>query len=468
MNTKQPTKLRATAIAGGVLAVALAAAQGVASAQQSGQSASSQATSGQQQSGQMQAGQSQSGQQQQSQYRAVRANELIGMQVTNAQGANLGEINDLVVNVNTGAVRYAILSFNPEILTQETLFAVPLSELRMDRRREAVIYQNMDKERLAVAAIRRTQWGEPGVMRDQEAWNRIDKAYNIQQPTETASAMRVSDLLDRDLVSRAGEDIGEIESIVINMANQQVHYVVVDFDPGWLTASRRVAMPLSNFELARNGEDLIANVDRNQARRMQALDENWFANMNEPSYVAEVDRYVVTVVTTAGQPGQQSGGTQAMGAGGSPQFSQLDRNGDNRLDRSEVQSAQSIRDNWSQVDRDSDGWISQQEFQRHQQEQQQSQSGSSGQQSASSSGQQSSGQQEQGSTERMGAGGTPQFDQLDRDSNDRLDRSEVMSAPQIAENWNRVDADGDGWISKQEFQNRPQQQQQQSSGQQQR
>ena len=45
-----------------------------------------------------------------SNYRGFRASELIGKEVKNPQGEQLGEIEDLVVHMTTGDVRYAILS----------------------------------------------------------------------------------------------------------------------------------------------------------------------------------------------------------------------------------------------------------------------------------------------------------------------------------------------------------------------
>lgn len=455
------SKFTLNALASGIVALSLATATSHVAAQseQSGQA-------GQQQSGQQsqqmraqgsQAQQKQQ-QQQQSRYRAVRANELIGMEVTNAQGRTLGSIEDLVVNVESGDVRYAVMSFDPGILTDETLFAVPLNQLRMGAGADRLVYENMDRERLAVAAIRRSEWADRTNIaeRDRETMARMDKAYGIQQPMGTARAMRVSELLDRDLVSATGDEVGEIESVVINMNNQKVHYLVVDFDPGWLSPERKVAVPLNAVTLAQNEDELLLNMDRAQARRMQPLEDDWFANMNEPSYVAETERYLVTAVLVPADATGATGATGAMGAGGNQQFSQLDRDKNDQLDRSEVQSAQQIRENWTQADRDNNGWITQQEFQRFQQQNQSAGAGQSG------GGQQASGGSGQsgGGASQMGAGGN-QFNQLDRDDNQWLDRSEVESAANIRDNWKQFDADNDGRIGLQEFQQGQRQQGQQ-------
>src|SRR4051812_34583815 len=43
--------------------------------------------------------------------REMRASELIGKEVRNTQGENLGEIKDLIVDVNNSRIHYAVLSF---------------------------------------------------------------------------------------------------------------------------------------------------------------------------------------------------------------------------------------------------------------------------------------------------------------------------------------------------------------------
>ena len=75
------------------------------------------------------------------QYRGMRAGEVIGKEVRNPQGTNIGRIRDMVVDMNTGQIRYTMLEFDPGILQGERLFAVPTDKLRLGsdwRRRSGV------------------------------------------------------------------------------------------------------------------------------------------------------------------------------------------------------------------------------------------------------------------------------------------------------------------------------------------
>ena len=113
---------------------------------------------------------------------------MIGKEVRNPQGKNIGRIRDMVVDMNIGHVRYAQLEFDPGNLRGERLFAVPT---HLDR-----------------------AW------RDTDCLSRMDKAWGVMQPSDKARAYRVSDLLGMDVNSRSGEEIGEVEELVIDMASR--------------------------------------------------------------------------------------------------------------------------------------------------------------------------------------------------------------------------------------------------------
>jgi sporulation protein YlmC with PRC-barrel domain len=62
--------------------------------------------------------------------RPWRASETIGLRVENAQGQNLGKIEDLVFNPENGHIRYAVLSFGGVVGIGEKWFAIPWNHFR--------------------------------------------------------------------------------------------------------------------------------------------------------------------------------------------------------------------------------------------------------------------------------------------------------------------------------------------------
>src|SRR5947199_108532 len=58
--------------------------------------------------------------------RVLRTKEIYSDRVRNAAGEDLGKIEELVIDVNTGRVAYAVLSFGGVLKMGNKLFAIPL------------------------------------------------------------------------------------------------------------------------------------------------------------------------------------------------------------------------------------------------------------------------------------------------------------------------------------------------------
>lgn len=244
-------------------------------------------------------------------YRGLRASQVIGMSVRNSKGVNVGQIRDMIVDMNTGKVRYAMLAFDPGIFQGEKLFAVPTTELRMASDRDDMVY-DMNRERLERAAVERSAWDS--LWRSPDYLGNLDRAWGIRQPSEGMRAHRVSDLLGKDVNARSGEDIGEIEELVIDMANQRVHYAVLEFDPSWASPEQNYAFPLRAFNLTRDKDELVLDVDKATVRSMKSFTDDRYANLNDRVWVADVDRYLVLVVPTSSSSARAGGTSQSNDA----------------------------------------------------------------------------------------------------------------------------------------------------------
>lgn len=83
----------------------------------------------------------------------ARGSTVAGMTVKNEQDEELGTINDVMIDLGTGQIRYAALSFGGVLGIGNKLFAVPWHALKYrhasDKSRHFVL--DVDKERLKVA-----------------------------------------------------------------------------------------------------------------------------------------------------------------------------------------------------------------------------------------------------------------------------------------------------------------------------
>lgn len=63
--------------------------------------------------------------------KAYRSQNVIGMPVKNAEKDDLGSIEEIVVDIESGTIAYAVLSFNGFLGFVEKFFAIPWSEFTL-------------------------------------------------------------------------------------------------------------------------------------------------------------------------------------------------------------------------------------------------------------------------------------------------------------------------------------------------
>lgn len=97
------------------------------------------------------------------------AGTLTGNHVHNAQDDHIGEIVEIMLDMRTGTVAYAVMSFGGFLGMGDKLFAVPWSALILDTVNERFVL-NIDKERIATA---------PGF--DKDAWPDMSDAAWVNE-----------------------------------------------------------------------------------------------------------------------------------------------------------------------------------------------------------------------------------------------------------------------------------------------
>lgn len=127
---------------------------------------------------------------------ALRSTDIIGTQVRNSQGEKLGQIENLVLDLNSGQIRYAALSFGGFLGIGDKLFAVPWKSLEMrvesdrDNNRDGhrFFVLNVDKERLRTApGFSKDNW--PNMANPQWASD-VDKFYSERAAQRTEGETR--------------------------------------------------------------------------------------------------------------------------------------------------------------------------------------------------------------------------------------------------------------------------------------
>ncbi len=76
-----------------------------------------------------------------------RASKIIGTDVRSADGEEIGDIKEIVIDPRSGNVAYAVVSFGGVLGVGDKLFAVPWKALKLDNKDNSFVL-NVAKERL--------------------------------------------------------------------------------------------------------------------------------------------------------------------------------------------------------------------------------------------------------------------------------------------------------------------------------
>lgn len=106
------------------------------------------------------------------------ADTLLGNDVYNLKGEDIGDIKEIMLDMRDGRVAYAVLAFTAFLSMGEKLFAVPWSALTLDTEHKRFTL-NVDKDRLKDApGFDKSRWPN---MADQSWQKEIHTYYGTSQ-----------------------------------------------------------------------------------------------------------------------------------------------------------------------------------------------------------------------------------------------------------------------------------------------
>ena len=113
----------------------------------------------------------------------LAASTLAGDSVRNAAGEDLGKIDEIMIDIPSGRVAYAVLSFGGFLGMGDKLFAVPWSALKVDEDEKCFIL-NVDKQTIEKApGFDKNNWPD---MSDQTLGLELSAYYKVEPYWETS------------------------------------------------------------------------------------------------------------------------------------------------------------------------------------------------------------------------------------------------------------------------------------------
>jgi len=241
--------------------------------------------------------------------RDFRTADVIGLYVKNNKHEDLGKIDDLVIDMKTGEVRYAAIAYGGVAGIGSKLFAVPWQKLTFmfgepNKANSRHFMLDVSKEQFENSpGFDSSHW--PNVADPQ--WSAsVDKHYNFNRTTTTAAntdnrqqtvayetVFRASKIKGMEVRNDKNEHLGDIDDMVIDVSKGNVKYLALSYG-SWFTGGNKLfAVPLSSFTLTHDNNKtyFTVHVSQDSLKNAPGFEKSRWPDTADPNWAKGIDSY---------------------------------------------------------------------------------------------------------------------------------------------------------------------------------
>jgi sporulation protein YlmC with PRC-barrel domain len=133
--------------------------------------------------------------------------------------------------------------------------------------------------------------------RDQQQMQQQRDQQRMQQQRGAAvqpdqKVHRASEIIGSNIENRQGENLGEIEDLVVDPATGRISYAVLSYGGVLGVGDRRTAVPFTALNPKPDDpEKFVLNIERQRLEQAPSFESREWPNLNDPNYTRQVDEF---------------------------------------------------------------------------------------------------------------------------------------------------------------------------------
>ncbi len=216
-----------------------------------------------------------------------------GGKVVNRAGEDLGKIEELMIDLQSGKIAYAVLSFSKFMGLGDKFFVIPWQILTL-RLHEHAFLLGITKE-----TLERTGGFEKGnwpLTREELAGTYTSYGYQpywqvqtgMPEEAESERMTRMETMTGRDnpdflsastikgdkVVNKAGEHLGKIEELMIDLEDGRVAYAALSFGGFLGLGSKLFAIPWQALQMKLHDHAILLDIPRDVLEKAEGFDKD--------------------------------------------------------------------------------------------------------------------------------------------------------------------------------------------------
>lgn len=227
-----------------------------------------------------------------------RANKLIGKQVRSSDDQKLGKLENLIVDLESGRVLYAIVGSGGILGAGEKKFAVAPGAFTEAQGSDA--HLNVDKAQFQ---------GAPEFTKDIDRDTEISKAdfvsrvyahyhQNAWWQGKTAAnegsfnnVHKANDVIGMKVMNVSNQEIGKVDNLMINLPAGRIAYVILNPDRSLALGNDYYALPPSALTLSSDRKNLVSDINKEKLAAAPHFAKNNWPTLSDPAWAAQVYQY---------------------------------------------------------------------------------------------------------------------------------------------------------------------------------
>jgi sporulation protein YlmC with PRC-barrel domain len=227
----------------------------------------------------------------------LSASTIKGDKIVNEEGEDLGKIEELMIDLQSGNIGYAVLSFGGVMGMGDKLFAIPWQALTLRPQEHAFLLDipkdvleeaegfEKDKWPLTREELSRTytyygyqpywQAAVVGGMPKEVEFKKTDRMGTLTD-SDNPDFVSASKIKGDKVVNRAGEHLGKIEELMIDLQGGRVAYAALSFG-GFLGLGEKLfAIPWEALQLKLHDHTIMLDFPKDVLEKAEGFDkDNW-------------------------------------------------------------------------------------------------------------------------------------------------------------------------------------------------